>query len=257
MILRRDGDGLLCVRQTEHAELSGWMAERWGGAYPPLEPADSVVVAARRHDDGWSDFDDDGPDHDPGTGRPYDYRSQPLDERLEVSERSVTRVAAADPYAGWLVSRHFASFHEASEVPAVVDWIVAQVGLRARLLARARRRVSERALHPHVLEANLDWLQLLDALSLALCEGWDSWTSRPLAREAGEAREAVHFDRVGPEAELAIVGRVSPWPFIDRRIESSVVARRLDAVRWDDADVLARAWTRAPETRLEVALEAG
>src|SRR2546427_696217 len=59
MIVRRDGDDLLLVRQADHALLSGWLAAAWGA--PPWqapEPRDSTVLGARLHDLAWTSFDE-------------------------------------------------------------------------------------------------------------------------------------------------------------------------------------------------------
>lgn len=255
MVLRETADGLLCVRQADHAALCGDLAPLWGGErVPDLEPADAVVLAAARHDDGWRELDE-RPRFDPDAGAPFDYRTLPLADRLGVAERSVARVAAVDPYAGWLVSRHFASFHEGSDDADASAWVTAQVGRRAALLARSRPRVDAKALHPHALEANLDWLQLLDALSLAACQGWETWESRPTASAYGEARTVFRWRRAVDEPR-AVEGRVSPWPFLPSRVEARAPARLLPGVRWDDAEALAAAWEAGREVELEVAWSA-
>ena len=51
MIVRHRDDAWQVVLQTDHADLSGAVAEAWTDRGPRH---DSVVVAARRHDDGWA-----------------------------------------------------------------------------------------------------------------------------------------------------------------------------------------------------------
>lgn len=257
MVVRPIPGGLLCIRQPDHAALSGVLAKAWGGGAPELLPRPSVELAARRHDAGWLEPDE-APSLDSATGRPHDYRTAPLAERLEVAERSVARVAEEDPYAGWLVSRHFASFHAGSDDPAASAWMTGQVGRRAELLARARPRVGREALHPHVLEANFDWLQLFDALSLAVCHDWESWEGRPMSREYGERettwRYAAGHARGDPRW---VEGRVTPWPFGPRRIETRIPARRLMGERWESDRALREAWRGAEAVRLEAVLVPG
>lgn len=220
---------------------------------PPLAPRDPVVAAARLHDAGWIERDE-RPRLDPGAGRPFTYVTRPPAEGLEVAERSVARVASADPYAGWLVSRHFASFLEGSDEPDAIGWVVEQVGRRAELLARARARVGTDALHPHVLEANLDRLQLLDALSLALCEGWEGWESRPMAAGYGEERATWRWVPSGEPATLAVEGTVDPWPFAEPVVAAAVPARLLGGLEWESEASLARAWEEGEEVRVEATL---
>ncbi|HUF89807.1 MAG TPA: DUF3891 family protein [Gemmatimonadota bacterium] len=257
MIVRPVPDGLLCIRQLDHAALSGELARAWGGAVPELAPRAPVELAAARHDAGWSELDE-APRLDPVSGGPHTYRTLPIEDALAIAERSVERVAAADPYAGWLVSRHFASFHAASEAPAARAWATAQVGRRAGLLSRAWPRVGREALHPHALEANFDWIQLLDALSLALCEGWESWESRATCVGYGEETGTFRYRRVEPADDpLVVGGGVEPWPFKVPEFQGAVPARRLPPGPWSRPEALDRAWREARPVTLEVVLAAG
>jgi hypothetical protein len=224
---------------------------------PSLRPREPVELAVARHDAGWPELDQ-VPVLDLRTGRPHTYRTHATPDALAVAERSVVRVSADDPYAGWLVSRHFASFHTGSEAPEARTWVTAQVGHRAELLSRAWPRVGREALHPHVLEANFDWLQLLDGLSLALCEGWESWESRETCSGYGEETTTFRYRRRGsPGDPLEVRGSVEPWPFARREVRGEVAARRLAAAPWSSPEALARAWLEARPVALEVALTAG
>ncbi|MBW3660768.1 MAG: DUF3891 family protein [Gemmatimonadetes bacterium] len=256
MIVRELPDGLLCFRQLDHAALSGLLGDHWGSdVFPTWIPGDSVRLAVRRHDAGWPELDAVST-VDPETGRPLDYRTIGLDDRLDVAERSVARIAAIDPYAGWLVSRHFASFMEGSDAPEAIRWVVDQVGRRAGMLARSRARVGRDALHPHVLEANLDWLQLLDAVSLALCHDWNAWESRPTALEYGEETGVFRYRRVGSSG-ASIEGALAPWPFVAGRVVGKIPAVALPRATWESAEALGEAWEAAEEVDVEVALIAG
>ncbi|CAN5849531.1 hypothetical protein BH20GEM1_BH20GEM1_16790 [soil metagenome] len=257
MIVRPLPDGLLCIRQLDHAAFAGELARAWGGAMPPLRPREAVVLAVERHDTGWEAPDRD-PALDPDTGLPHTYRSLPLERALAVAERSVVRVGEANPYAGWLVSRHFASFHAGSEAPSARAWVTAQVGHRSELLSRAAPRVGREALHPHALEANFDWLQLLDGLSLAACEGWESWTSRETCAVYGEETTTFRYRGARDGGEpLRIRGSVEPWPFAPREVRASVPALRLAPGPWGTEETFGSAWRAARPLALEVALSAG
>jgi hypothetical protein len=257
VIVRPLPDGLLCIRQLDHAALAGMLAGAWGGAMPALEPSAPVVLAIGRHDAGWADVDRE-PFRNPATGLPHSYRTWHGDDALDVAERSVAIVGAEDPYAGWLVSRHFASFHAESESAATRAWVTAQVGHRAELLSRAWPRVGREALHPHVLEANFDWLQLLDGLSLALCEAWDAWESRETCAEYGERTTTFRYDRRDTADDpLEVEGRVEPWPFAAPEVRGTVPAFRLPRGPWADGEALGRAWRDASPVTLEAALRRG
>jgi hypothetical protein len=244
----------------DHARLSGDLARAWGGkAVVDLLPAESVLFAIGNHDAGWPELDD-GPVYDPQSRAPHSYRTHRLEDALGVAERSVARVGAADPYAGWLVSRHFASFYQDSDDPRAMAWVVEQVGQRAELLSRARPRVPRQALHPHVLEANFDWLQLFDAISLALCLDWKTWESRSMALLYGEATGKWRYEQVATGTDggkLFVHGRVDPWPFASSSVSARVLGRMLAGTEWPDGGALLAAWQVAPLVTLEVALSSG
>lgn len=255
MVVRETPDGLVCVRQVDHAALAGLLGDHWGGpSFPVWMPAESVRFSVRRHDAGWVERDAD-PSVDPDGGI-LDYRSIPLEDRLDVAERSVARVAAVDPYAGWLVSRHFASFLEGFGEPDAVGWIVDQVGRRAGMLARARARVGREALHPYALEANLDWLQLLDALSLALIEDWERWESRPIAAGYGEETIVFVYERAG-SSEASVEATLEPWPFGSDRIAGAAPGARLSGRSWESDAALREAWADAGPADVEFVLSPG
>lgn len=249
MIVRPVPDGLLCIRQPDHAALAGTLAHAWGGAFPRLRPREPVELAVRTHDDGWADLDE-APVRDPETGAPFTYRTIPTADAIGVADRSVARASEADPYAGWLVSRHFASFHERSADPDARRWVVAQVGQRSELLSRAWPLVGREALHPHVLEGNLDVLQLLDALSLALCEAWPEWESRGISAAYGEETTVFRFRRLARDSH----GTVDPWPFDVPEILATIPARTLPGSVGEDPSELVAAWNAATPVSLEVAL---
>ena len=257
MITRPTAEGLLCIRQADHAGLAGDLGRHWGGsAVPPIVPFDSVLFAMGYHDAGWPELDE-RPVHDPTTRAPRTFHAYPLEEALAVAERSVGRVSAADPYAGWLVSRHFASFHQDSDDARAASWVRWQAQRREELLERARPRVPREALHPQVLEANFDWLQLMDALSLSLCEDRESWDSRPMALLYGEAAGVWRYRQTATgsgKGGLFVEGSVDPWPFDPPRVKERVEGRLLAGTVWPDPPSLFAAWQVAPLVTVEVAL---
>jgi hypothetical protein len=109
-----------------------------------------------------------------------------------------------------------------------------------------------------VLEANFDWLQLLDALSLALCEDWESWESRETCSGYGEETATFRYRRRKSTGDpLEVRGSVEPWPFDRTEVRGEVAARRLAVGSWSSPEALARAWREARQVALEVALTAG
>lgn len=252
MITREVDAGLLCFGQLDHALLAGRLAERWRkDAWAP-RPRVPVLHAIGHHDAGWADLDR-RPLFDPATGTPRTYVTHGLDSALLVADRSIDRVARRDPYAGWLVGRHFLSFHERGDRDAARRWVESQEPRLAALLARARDRHAARDLEPALLEANLDLLQLLDALSLALCEAWPAWEGRPVAvdRDGGKVRFRYETTR---SDDLLVEGRLEPWPFVPARLTDKVPARLMAARRWRNEAALQHAWESAPAVEVEVIL---
>ena len=55
MLLREDGDAVVCIGQPAHAWLSGQLARNW--ALDPVEPYEEVCLAAEQHDLGMAEWD--------------------------------------------------------------------------------------------------------------------------------------------------------------------------------------------------------
>ena len=69
MLLRPDGDDVLCIGQTSHAWISGQMARAWA---EPFEPYEEVCLAAEQHDVGMAEWDL-APSLNEKTGLPHSF----------------------------------------------------------------------------------------------------------------------------------------------------------------------------------------
>ncbi|MGH7564931.1 MAG: DUF3891 family protein [Gemmatimonadota bacterium] len=250
MITREVDTGLICFRQIDHALLAGRLAEHWGGHAPVLRPRDSVLYAIGHHDAGWADLDR-RPVFDPATGAPRTYTTHGLDSALLVADRSTRRVGRRDPYAGWLVGRHFLSFHARS--PGARPWVESHKRRLEELLARVRDRHEPADMEPAIREANLDWLQLLDAVSLALCQAWPVWDGRPMAADYGGGKARYRYRTAG-SGDLLVEGRLEPWPFAPAGLGDAVPARLLEGRTWADDAGLQWAWDAARAVEVEIVL---
>ncbi|HZY83597.1 MAG TPA: DUF3891 family protein [Gemmataceae bacterium] len=266
MILQPRAAELLLIRQTDHAALSGVLAEHWGNAeFAPLAPRDSMVRAAAHHDDGWRQWEA-APRVDPRARRPYQFTDLPLAEHAAFYLSGVDEVASQDAYAGLLVCLHLSglyqrrfgidpgipvrtlSLEEGRARSEVIEQLAArQQSLRNRLASSAEPvGLLEEG---HVL-ANYKLLQIFDRLSLYFCTS----PPRPMTLRPAPA------DYRGCDAELALdplggqVVRVTPWPFdvasLPARVRASVVP---DRPYHDDADFRA-AFAAAPATELHFEL---
>src|SRR4051795_7966544 len=108
MLLRPDGDDVICIGQPAHAWLSGQMAARWR---PRPEPFEEVVLAAAQHDAGMADWDA-APELNPDTGLPQSFMEMALDTHLRLWSHAPHRVLPQSRYAAVLVSMHGTALYE-------------------------------------------------------------------------------------------------------------------------------------------------
>jgi len=223
VIVRDRGADWQVVLQPEHAELSEEVARAWKDQGPRH---DSVVLAARRHDDGWATWER-SPMVD-GDGKPVGFLDVHVPAHLAFYRAGIAAITDEDAYAGLLVSMHGAGIYRqrygadpalalsrAPEVQELVDGFVAEqeAGYPVRMAAVGVD--DEQRL------ADYHRLQWFDRFSLAFClRGWD---------EAGEPFEVGSF-RFEPVAPWR--ARVSPWPFAEAEAECSLVRRLVPKREW-------------------------
>jgi len=223
MIVLDLGDAWQVVLQTEHAELSEEVALAWADTGARHE---SVVLAARRHDDGWATWERSPLVHD--DGRPVSFVDVHVPAHLAFYRAGIAAVTDEDPYAGLLVSMHGAGIYRqrygsdpglaltrAPEVQEHVDSFVVEQE------ARYDERTAEAGIDDDLRRADYERLQWADRFSLAFC--LRRWDTPGEAFELGEFR----FDPVAPW-----VARVTPWPFEADRVGCSLVRRLVPKRVW-------------------------
>ncbi|HUG64002.1 MAG TPA: DUF3891 family protein [Gaiellaceae bacterium] len=218
MIVRDAGDSWQLVMQTDHADLAGGFARAWAEQGPRH---DSVVLAARRHDDGWATWER-SPLVDVES-RPVTFLDVHVPAHLAFYRAGIMAVADEDPYAGLLVAMHGAGIYRqrygadpalaltrAPEVQELVDEFVAEQ--EAASTARME--------HAEVSET-LRWddyhrLQWYDRFSLAFCmRDWD---------EPGEAFDVGSY-RFEPRGAWSAT--IAPYPFAAPSVSVRLLRRRL------------------------------
>jgi len=223
MIVRDRGADWQVVLQPEHAELSEEVARAWKDRGPRH---DSVVLAARRHDDGWATWER-SPMVD-GDGKPVGFLDVHVPAHLAFYRAGIAAITDEDAYAGLLVSMHGAGIYRqrygadpslalsrAPEVQELVDGFVAEQE------AGYPERMAAVGVDDEQRLADYHRLQWFDRFSLAFClRGWD---------EAGEPFEvgSFRFEPVGPWR-----ARVSPWPFAEAEVVCSLVRRLVPKREW-------------------------
>jgi hypothetical protein len=217
MIIRREGQKLLAVTQPDHARLAGIFTEALRDP-----PGRSLVAAAHHHDDGWIDWEE-APTVD-AEGRPHDFLTIPMDERVAIYRRGVDLLAATDQRAALLTSLHF-----------------------GRLLAEGLDALQEDARHraesflaeqgageqPAAVEADYQVLRAMDYLSLLLC-------MRPQSELDGTP---VATMRMGVDDRRVTL---DPYPFALDELAVSVSVRALAATTFESGKAYRSALGAAP-----------
>ncbi len=247
MIVRDQGESWQIVLQTDHADLAGALSEAWADRGARHE---SLVVAARRHDDGWAVWER-SPLVD-GYGTPVAFLDVHVPAHLAFYRAGIAAITDEDPYAGLLVSMHGTgiyrqrygtdtglSLSRAAEVQPLVDAFVEEQesGYDARMQVAG--------VDDEQRWADYYRLQWYDRFSLAFClREWD----RPdgASFDVGEYR----FTPLGPWR-----AQVAPYPFAGQPSRFGLVRRILPKRRWTQAE-FRRAFLDAEPEEVEIELSA-
>ena len=225
MIVRPDGDRLLLVTQPDHAALSGRIMAAWRGDDLPASPTrETVLRAAREHDNGWLEVDD-RPALDAAGESPQDFMTAPDATKQGVWPRGVRRLEPIDPGAAALVAQHALALAERHLVPGWERFHSDMTAERDRILRRGAYRNDLDA-----LRADYRFVFLGDLISLVFCCAWsetfdyEGWT----------------VTRDGTAVQM------QPDPFEGATIELTAPARRLPARRYVSQSDLEAEYDAAP-----------
>ncbi|MEN0110250.1 MAG: DUF3891 family protein [Planctomycetota bacterium] len=246
------------IAQREHARLSHELAAAWGGPHvPPLvcgprgagnplaEARRQLLVAVRRHDDGWAEWWEE-PGFDREEGRPFAFTEMPPADAQRLWSASIDACREEGTLAGWVAASHFSWLQSKRDADwpewrAWVDRVDAKrAGWLDEWLAASpahTRPVADRA---------LAWLQALDWMSLWLCckapaEGEPIGEAAPLviggeADPWGTGWPAVTFT---PTGEGAVA--VDPWPFSAESLQLAAETLAVPAARYAHASEMREA----------------
>jgi hypothetical protein len=227
MLLRPDGDAVICIGQPAHAFVSGQLAAAWR---PRPEPFDEVVLAATQHDAGMADWDA-APELNPETGVPRSFMEMSLDTHLRLWTHAPQRVLPQSRYAALLVSMHGTALYEMRDL-GKLDEAAAAAVTRYLDEQRALQRKLATGLDQARLERNQRLVWAWDFLSLGLCLRWDDASVNDLT--------------LYPDT-------IEPWPFEDDTIRLHTDGRRLEG-HYDSDAALHAALADAPWVTLEFEL---
>ncbi|MGH7192747.1 MAG: DUF3891 family protein, partial [Candidatus Saccharimonadales bacterium] len=246
MIRRTDVDSShqdrwILVSQVEHARLSGVLAEAWGRPpFAPLEPRDDILAGVRHHDDGWSAWEV-APKVDAQAGRPLDFTEMPMTDSLAIWRESIAAAEKIGPLPGYMVSGHFSallrrfSSRWASDEAAatLAQGFLDQQAERQAHWIELRRAGGDREACRAEADRAVAWLQMFDALSLWFCcaPRSEPETVEPPGGPALSFRPATSAYQM----------EVSPWPFVDSRLELTAVGRAIAIAHYANPSDLATA----------------
>ena len=262
MILSRSAEGLTVVRQPDHGRQTGAFAAAWGSDEVPADDTrtDSVRLAATHHDDGWGTWEL-YPTLDPATGQPVQFLELTPFEHVPLYRAAIERMAAADPFAGLLVSMHGAGLYNArygtfqlieldlsDEERAIVEELLADMAaLQVALAARSGAPTPHG--HPSedpAIRATYLRLQVWDRLSLQYCYFASAdGAIGPLPLGAG-ATGQLRCHNAGHHT-LAL----DPWPFQERRHVFAVPSVTVADRPYPTPDAFLEAVLSAPVRTLE------
>ncbi|MGD9694824.1 MAG: DUF3891 family protein [Thermoleophilia bacterium] len=262
---RRDGR-LVLVRQVDHQDQCGLMADVWGNEeFARPQPYAPLALAARRHDEGWRRWEE-HPRID-ADGAPRGFTAMDLDEHVALYRRGIEAAVAADARAGLLVSLHGQGLYERrrgldpgpvtprdERPPVLREYLDDQDAVQRA----ARASIGADPALPRWEWAAYRLLQAWDVLSLyltwtPLVEGRTMTLPRvPRAIGDAEGVDLVLAPGAGP-------GRATcaPWPFAAPSVDLPVRARAIEDRRYLSDDDLRSALAAAPWTELGAVLSAG
>jgi hypothetical protein len=295
LITRRSEDRLVLVTHPDHGILVGELAARWGSdRFAAPARRGSLEDAGTHHDDGWVELDG-RPMYHADARRPAHFLEVPLPETVAPYARGIEPIHERDPYAGALVSMHWAGLYSTRwgmqagppvGHPAAIDVVAEQearwiAALRAAWDGDGLRSAFEAgAWHDYELLQTGDFLSLhlsladpeaitdADAPALPMASVLREVEQPPGARTvpnvpagtggAGRGRAGQHVEHV--ELTLTTVEphvlRISPWPFASETFDVSLPARTLEDRPYASEAEAAAAYAAAPVEPLRWTLTA-
>jgi hypothetical protein len=247
MLIRPEGADVVAIGQASHAWLSGQLARAWGNErFHPPEPYEEVCLATEQHDVGMAEWDL-APAPDPDTGRPRSFMQMALEDHLRLWSAAPRKLLTQSRYAALLVSMHGAALYEHRDVSrlapadaaAVAGYLASERALQEQLVALLGADRPELSRNQRLLAA---W----DALSLALCLGWDPYVVEEVPA-TGDTRADLRLDSSGARWTL------DPWPFTASELTVRCEGRRLTGSH-PTRGGLERALAEAPHVALSFTL---
>jgi hypothetical protein len=259
VIVRRDGDRWILIKQMDHARHCGDIADAWrAGMCGPDSVSPSLAYAARWHDLGWTE-EDARPKVD-AEGKPRNFTQADEARHTDFCARAVRTIAHSDLYAAYLVSLHLSGLYSGRYGWGglqPVDWTdIGPDGRRMLADERQFRAGLVDKLSGEEAEFEAAWrnfmlLEAFDYISLLTCFGFHSEGCWPVPTLPGRwERVAVH--RLGPlEVQL------DPFPFPGKDLVLDVECMHLKTARFESDEHLRHELAVAEPSILRTVYRAG
>jgi hypothetical protein len=245
VIVRDAQDAWQVVLQPDHAELSAGFASAWADRGPRHA---SLVLATRRHDDGWAVWER-SPLVDE-SGAPVTFLDVRVPAHLAFYRAGIAAIGDEDVYAGLLVSMHGAGIYQqrygedpglqlthAADVRELVDEFVTEQESSVPV------RLEQAGVDDELRWADYRRLQAYDRLSLVFC-------MRDLATSEPFSLGAYRIEPRGPW----MIG-IDPYPFAgDGALELSLARRLVPKQHWTQ-DEFREAFPELPVEEVPIAVE--
>ena len=260
--LLRARDGVVLVRQADHAAVSAHLATQWRRPTAfTNELWQGLIDATQHHDDGWID-EDARPEIDPN-GVPRHFLNMPLQTHLEIWRRSIGMALDRSPLVGLLVARQARWLYTPRE-PSKGDQDRAnkqRSEYEQRLLQdflhetdREVTRIESDLSAQHtseLLDLARGLLSFLDALSLMMLGAipmrhWPEILTMGDSTNEVSVRTAVSSEHGQDYRTIS----VDPWPFAPDRVRSQVSASYVGAASFESAEELREELANAPAHRI-------
>ena len=256
MLIRKDGDTLVIVRQTDHMAQVARIAERWGNErFPAPEHREETIRTAGLHDNGWRLWED-YPTLVPETGRPRNLGEIEPSVHAAFYRAGVEAAIAVDPYTGLLVSLHATALSTGvdgwdlatlapPERPDLGEVERAFIAEQAALQRRLRAELSESPRYGPAVEPRRLWpaylrLRFWDRLSLYFV--FFGMGERAIDHAPSvDGETTIALRQVGPREATA-----DPWPFDRSVVDCPVVVARVPDRRYASGEEFLRALADAP-----------
>lgn len=165
MIVFEKPESFVMIQQSDHAQLSGQVAEQWHKETPGGEWWSDAIYAIYQHDASWVGLDA-VPFWNDKRQRPYTFHDFPVIPKLAFYKLGLDETEKNNAYAALLCSMHYTSFLQDSSRDADKKFLIEEHERQARL-----KHICGVCFEPQqvLLQYYFRLLQFCDDVSLYVC----------------------------------------------------------------------------------------